>query len=253
MSTSPAERNITLSIVSHGQNALVNALLEDVKRVCADKVALVLTENVPDPVPLSIAGLPCPAEVIKNETAKGFGANHNAAFRRSATPWFCVCNPDIRLPADPFPRLLEALADPRVAAAGPLVRSPEGRIEDSARRFPTLGSLAKKLFVDRREPDYPTDRGAIEVDWVAGMFMLFRSEIFRAAGGFDERYFLYYEDVDLCGRLRKHAGAVVYAPRAEVIHNARRSSRRSMMHALWHARSLMRYLSRRSAFARNQS
>jgi GT2 family glycosyltransferase len=238
------ERSITLSVVSHRQNALVNQLLEDLRRVCADRVALVLTQNVPDPVPLATAGLSCPLEVIASERVKGFGANHNAAFGRCATPYFCVCNPDIRLPSDPFAPLLQALDDARVAVAGPLVRSPAGRVEDSARRFPTAASLLKKLFVDRREPDYPTDRGALDVDWVAGMFMLFRSDAYRALGGFDEGYFLYYEDVDICRRLWAASSRVVFQPRAEVTHDARRASRRDPAHAMHHVMSALRFLSR---------
>jgi len=242
MTTSPPERNVTLSIVSHRQNVLVNKLLEDVNHVCADRVALMLTQNVPDLVPLATADLLCPVEVVANDSGKGFGANHNAAFKRCRTPWFCVCNPDIRLPADPFPPLLEALADPRVAVAGPLVRGPEGRVEDSARRFPTLGSLAKKLFLDRREPDYPADRGPLEVDWVAGMFMLFRSDTYRAVDGFDEAYFLYYEDVDICRRVHRAGRRVTYDPRAEVIHQARRASRRDLRLTRIHLSSMLRFL-----------
>jgi hypothetical protein len=239
------EREVTLSVVSHGQNALVNQLLEDVQRVCDDRVAVVLTQNVPDPVPLAAANLSCPAEIILNRERKGFGANHNAAFQRCRTPYFCVCNPDIRLRTDPFPALLQSLADPRVAAAGPLVRSPEGGIEDSARRFPTAATLVRKLFVERRVPDYPTDRGALEVDWTAGMFMLFRSDAYRALGGFDEAYFLYYEDVDICHRLRSSGSSVVFEPSAEVIHGAQRASRRDPRLALHHLASGFRFLWRR--------
>jgi len=235
------QRDITLSVVSHAQNALVNRLLEDVGRVCADRVAIVLTENIPDREEFATARLSCPVEVVVNAERKGFGANHNAAFARCRTPYFCVCNPDVRLPADPFPALVQALADPRVAVAGPLVRSPEGRIEDSARRFPTAWSLLKKLFVDRREPDYPTDRGPQEVDWVAGMFMLFRADAFRAAGGFDEAYFLYYEDVDICRRLAKAGKRVLFEPRTEVVHDARRRSRRDPTHTMHHLASAMRF------------
>ena len=194
------ERNVTLSVVSHGQNALVNQLLEDIQRHCADRVTLTLTLNIADPVPFAAADLACPVEVIVNPRPRGFGANHNAAFAQCRTPFFCVANPDIRLPADPFPALLPALADSGVAVAGPLVRSPDGRIEDSARRFPTVASLLRKFLVDRREPDYPTDRGPLRVDWLAGMFMLFRGDAYRAVGGYDEAYFLYYEDADLCHR-----------------------------------------------------
>jgi GT2 family glycosyltransferase len=236
--TVPA-RDVTVSVVSHGQNALVNQLLGDVQRVCADRVVLVVTENIRDRVALSTA---LPFERIVNERTKGFGANHNAAFQRCRTPYFCVLNPDIRLPADPFRPLLEALAGERVAVAAPLVRNPAGGIEDSARRFPTAASLLKKAFVDRRQPDYPTDRGTQDVDWVAGMFMLFRAEAYRAARGFDEAYFMYYEDVDLCRRLRAAGESVRYVPAAEAVHDARRASRRDARLAMQHLMSIFRFL-----------
>jgi len=237
---------ITLSVVSHGQNALVNSLLQDVQRVCAGRVTLVVTENAPDSAPLATGSLSCPIELIVNDAVKGFGANHNVAFRRCRTPYFCVCNPDVRLPDDPFPALLAALADSRAAVAGPLVCSPEGGVEDSARRFPTPWSLLKKAFADRRRPDYPTDRGALEVDWIAGMFMLFRSEAFRAVGGFDEAYFMYYEDVDICRRLNAAQWRVLYEPRAAIVHQARRRSRRDPLHARHHLASALRFLLRRN-------
>ena len=235
------ERDITLSVVSHRQNALVNRLLEDLQRACADRIALVLTQNVPDPVPLATAGLSCPVEVISNERVKGFGANHNAAFARCRTPYYCVANPDIRLGADPFPPLLACLADNGNGAAGPLVRNPAGAAEDSARRFPTPGNLLRKALGGRAAPDYPSDRGPQEVDWIGGMFMLLRSETLRAVGGFDESYFLYYEDVDLCRRMRAAGKAIMYQPAAEVIHDARRGSRRQPRLALHHLKSALRY------------
>ena len=238
------ERDITLSVVSHAQNALVNQLLEDIGRRCADRIALVLTENVPDPTPLAVGALTCPVERIANDRVKGFGANHNAAFKHCRTPWFCVVNPDIRLPADPFPSLVAALEKLRAGVAGPRVRNPDGGAEDSARRYPTATSLLKKIFREKREPDYSVDRGALEVDWVAGMFMLFRASAFRSVGGFDEGYFLYYEDVDLCHRLRAGGSGVVFEPRAEVVHDARRASRRNPRLAMHHLRGALRFLSR---------
>src|SRR5260221_6896786 len=106
-----SSRTITLSVVSHRQNALVNQLLADVERYCAARATLIITENVRDPVELETKGASCPAQVIVNERVKGFGANHNAAFVRCKTPYFCVVNPDIRLPEDPFAPLLKALSD----------------------------------------------------------------------------------------------------------------------------------------------
>ena len=240
-------RDITLSVVSHAQNALTNQLLGDIARRCAERVRLVLVENVADPVRLATARVPFPLEVITNARVKGFGANHNAAFAHCRTPYFCVMNPDLRLPADPFEGLLAVMEDARVAVAAPLVRSPGGAVEDSARRFPSAGSLLAKLF--RSGPpiaEYAVDGGPLEVDWVAGMCMLFRAEDYRRLGGFDEAYFLYYEDVDICWRLKKQGRKVVYQPAAEIVHDARRASRRDPRLARHHLRGMARFLLRRA-------
>mgnify|MGYP001601910621 CR=1 FL=1 len=235
---------VTVSVVSHRQNTLVNGLLDDLGQSCGEDIAVVLTQNVPDPVPFAADKLAFSSEVIANGNPKGFGTNHNAAFARCRTPFFCVANPDIRLRSNPFPALLESLREDRVGAAGPAVRNPSGALEDSARRFPTAASLLQKLIVRSSGPDYPVDQGPIEVDWVAGMFMVFRSEVFRAVGGFDEAYFLYYEDVDLCRRLHATGKSVLYNPKAEVVHDARRASRRDLALMRHHAASMLRFLLR---------
>jgi N-acetylglucosaminyl-diphospho-decaprenol L-rhamnosyltransferase len=235
---------ITLSIVSHKQNALALLLLNDVARYCAPDVAIVLTENVADAVSLETGNWPNPLTLIRNERVKGFAANHNAAFQHCSSAYFCVANPDVRLTGDPFPLLVESLARDEASVAGPLVRNPTGVIEDSARHFPNIGSLLKKAIREPTGPDYPTDRGPLEVDWIAGMFMMFDSESYRRIGGFDEGYFLYYEDVDICRRLHNAGRSVIYDPRAAIVHDARRGSRRSARLALHHAASVYRFLSR---------
>jgi N-acetylglucosaminyl-diphospho-decaprenol L-rhamnosyltransferase len=233
---------ITVSVVSHGQNALVNPLLSDLARYCHGELKLILTENIADSSYALEIPAGTPVERIVNPTPKGFGANHNAAFARCRTELFCVANPDIRLASDPFKQLTTTLIERRAGVVGPLVRSEHGSVEDSARRYPTLASLAQKALTQDITLDYAADRGALDVDWIAGMFMLFRSETFRAVDGFDERYFLYYEDVDLCRRLRKAGWPVIYEPAASVIHAARRASRRHPRLALTHIVSAIRFL-----------
>jgi N-acetylglucosaminyl-diphospho-decaprenol L-rhamnosyltransferase len=237
-------QGITLSIVSHGQNALALHLLSDIARWCNSDVEIVLTENVVDSVPLDKGSRPQRITLIRNDRVKGFAANHNAAFRHCTSAYYCVANPDVRLVEDPFPPLLDSLASDKVSVAGPLVRNPAGLIEDSARRFPSVGSLLGKAMGGSSGPDYPTDRGPLNVDWVAGMFMLFDSESYRRIGGFDEGYFLYYEDVDICRRLRNAGRSIIYDPRSAIIHDARRGSRRNARLALHHAASVYRFLSR---------
>jgi len=183
---------------------------------------------------------------VQNIAPKGFGANHNAAFGRRRGRYFCVANPDLRVSANPFPALVARLADSRTGVVAPVVESPEGRVEDSARRFPTARNLLLKGLrkLARRPPmlDYGVPTAAFDADWVGGMFMLFRAETFAQLGGFDERYRLYYEDVELCARARLAGLRVVVEPAARVIHAARRASHRRLRYAWWHARSLARWL-----------
>ena len=232
---------ITVSVVSHRQNALVNQLLSDLQLHCRTPLKLLLTQNVADEVPLIGAEI----QIITNQSPKGFGANHNAAFHHCEGDIYCVVNPDIRLDSDPFPVLQHTLHDAAVGVVGPLVRDPSGNVEDSARHFPNASSLARKLFRRQRGPDYPPRGAPAPVDWVAGMFMAFRSDAFRAVGGFDERFFLYYEDVDICRRLRARGLATLYCPSVSVIHDARRASRRNLGLMAIHAASAARYLARR--------
>jgi len=236
-----SEPRIVISVVSHGQADLVKNLLTDIGALCDGNIRIVLTLNVPEVPSLDPKGYRYPIEMIMNERPRGFGTNHNSAFRRVPGDYFCVVNPDIRFTADPFRPLLECLQDTDAALAGPLVISPQGSIEDSARRFPTPFRIARKLFLTRPNLDYKFADRPLSPDWIGGMFMFFRSVAFQELGGFDERYFLYYEDVDLCARLRLSGQEVVICPRAAVIHAARRESRRNLKYLKWHISSMLRF------------
>jgi len=230
---------ITVSVVSHAQATLVGDLLADLARLAREGLDVVLTLNVPEEALVSPPGLAI--ETIRNTSPKGFGANHNAAFRRAKGELFCVVNPDIRVDADPFDVLAGELKNSTVGVAAPLVVGASGDPEDSARRFPTLASLGAKLFRRAPRADYPSGLKPFSPDWVAGMFMVFRREVFASIGGFDERYFLYYEDVDLCRRLRRNGYDVRLVPAATVIHFARRESHRRLRHLRWHLASMTRF------------
>lgn len=231
---------ITVSVVSHGQRELVDALLADLAR-CPEVARVVLTHNIPEPafvVPESLAGR---VDVLFNATPKGFGANHNAALLAARSDYVCILNPDIRFTQSPFPALLDCLRATAASLVAPRVLSPVGAMEDSARYFPTPGRLVRKALWGA-EGRFPLNESApCEPDWVAGMCMVLRAEAFQACGGFDEGYFLYYEDVDLCARLRASGHALAWCPKAAVIHDARRASRRKLRYMLWHARGMLRF------------
>jgi hypothetical protein len=232
---------ISVSIVSHRQGALVRDLLADLDAHGSDAMEVLLTVNVPEPLPFDPATFRLPLRVLSNRAPKGFGANHNAAFRESRGELFGVLNPDIRLRGDPFGPLAKRLRDPAIGVAAPLVRNPAGGIEDSARRMPTPWSILRKALFGRRGPDYRIGSEDLYPEWVAGMFMLFRHETYAAIGGFDERYFLYYEDVDLCTRLALAGKRIVYCPAVEVVHDAQRESHRDLGYLRVHLASMLRF------------
>jgi N-acetylglucosaminyl-diphospho-decaprenol L-rhamnosyltransferase len=242
---------VSISIVSHGQAALVDALLRDLAEHVATPIELLLTVNIPEAATPDLSRLPFPARAVHNAKPRGFGANHNAAFRESHGEFFCVVNPDIRLESDPFPALLSCLLRPDAGLTAPRIHSPRGAVEDNARRFPTVWTILRKALGGALEIDYPvTGTDPVVADWVAGMFMLFPRNVFEEIGGFDERYFLYYEDVDLCARLGARGRRVLLCQAATVIHDARRQSRRSLRYLRWHFASMIRFFLTRYARAR---
>lgn len=237
-----SEPLVSVSVVSHRQAALVHDLLRDVGRVVAVPLEILVTVNVPETPPLKVQDFTLPIRILENSVPRGFGANHNAAFRHARGRYFCIVNPDIRLNRDPLPALTTCLDDARVGVVGPVVRNARGELETSFRRFPTpLFILRKALLGPPPGIDYPLDAQPLAPDWIGGMFMTFRRETFAEIGGFDERYFLYYEDVDICARLRARGYDIRVLPSTEVLHEARRDSHRRLRYLGWHLRSMLRF------------
>jgi hypothetical protein len=142
--------------------------------------------------------------------------------------------------------MLEALADPEIGACGPLVVGRDGSLEDSARRFPTFGRLFLRKLLRQSDPDYAISKDKQPVDWLAGMFLLFRHDVYRAINGFDDRYFMYMEDVEICRFLRRRGFKVIWVTSVSVLHDAARASRGSTRHMWWHVTSMLRYFFTRS-------
>lgn len=229
---------LSVSIVSHSHGAMVVSLVQSLLEF--EQVdEILVTLNVPESFP-EIGD--SRVRVFKNSCAKGFGANHNAAFKASSGDFFCVLNPDIVLSTNPFPLLIDVLDKAVIGVVAPIVVDGKGVPEDSVRDFLTPLSLIKRILgITCRHHSTRRRIATNNPDWVAGMFMLFRSEAYSQVSGFDERYFMYCEDADICTRLWNQSLGVSLCPSVSVIHNAQRASRRNLKHLIWHITSMSRY------------
>jgi len=160
-----------------------------------------------------------------SERNLGYGAGQNLLASRNASPLVCFVNPDVVIAQrDVFSLLIAALEDPAVAVAGPLLRTPAGEPQ----RFDhgELHGLRAAIANGAGYAHWRPRSQRAEVAWVSGAFMLVRRAAFERAGGFDENFFLYKEEEDLCLRIRQAGGRVLYVPQAEVRHVGSVATRR---------------------------
>jgi len=187
----------------------------------------------------------------------GYAGAANLGIARTTADVVAVCNPDVHVSPGTAAAMLRRLADePDLGAVGPMIREVDGSHYPSARSVPSVGDavghgllgLVKRdnRFTRRyRELDAdPTQ--ARDVDWVSGAAIWLRRGAVDAIGGWDDGYFMYVEDVDLCWRLRRAGWRVAYEPEGEVTHvHGASTARRPYRMIAEHNRSLLRFAGKR--------
>jgi GT2 family glycosyltransferase len=179
--------------------------------------------------------------LVRNSTNVGFGRGVNQGLREIGAPYVLVMNPDCRLVAGAVTTLRAELdRHDKCAIVGPRILNPDGSVQGSARGDPDMltGLFGRTTLLRRHLPFLPVARRNVvvdeairsaepstPVDWLSGACMLARREALDAVNGFDDRYFLYWEDADLCRRLRARGYHVRYVPGASAIHRVGQSSR----------------------------
>lgn len=173
---------------------------------------------------------------IDNKANIGMGAGNNVGLRRATGRYLVIMNPDTLVFENSFQKLFEYLEKNRSAGVvGPKQLNPDKSVQNSCYRWPGVltpfyrRTLLKKSRLARKELDrylmadfdHNHER---EVDWLLGSFLFCRRTALQAVGFFDERYFLYFEDTDLCREFREKKWEVIYYPKVSIIHNHRRQS-----------------------------
>ena len=191
--------------------------------------------------------------LVQNRDNRGFASAANQGIRASSARFVFLMNPDAEISAG----TLSAEDRPTAGAIGPLVREPDGSIYPSARRIPSIAEAVGHAFLHPFDPDNRFSRAYTmadwdraserEVSWVSGSCVLLRRAALDEVGSFDEGYFMYAEDADLCTRMRAAGWTVVFTPELEVTHARGVSTGNSKRMIREHSRSIYRYFSKHHA------
>lgn len=193
-------------------------------------------------------------EVLHGHGNLGYGRANNLVLGRLDSDFHLVMNPDVELDRDAIAEAIAAMdADPSVGIVAPHVRGSVGEVQYLCKRYPSVWVLFLRGFApafvraafaksldDYEMRDLPSDRPFAPVPLASGCFMLVRSPQFARLGGFDPRFFMYFEDYDLSLRVGRES-KVAYVPQARIVHHGGEASRKGLRHVLWFLASARRF------------
>ncbi len=212
----------TLASIAAGQGELtIQTIVVD--SGSQDGSVAMVADEFPD-----VTLIACPENV-------GFARGNNIGFAEAGGRYVLLLNPDTVVVGDALTVMVDRLRqDTSIGALGPQLLNPDGTVQSSRRRFPTVATgLFESTWLEGVAPsgvldryymaDRPDDR-ATEVDWVTGAAIMVPREVIQDVGGLDEGYFMYSEELDWCRRIKEAGWQIVYEPAAQVVHYVGQSS-----------------------------
>jgi N-acetylglucosaminyl-diphospho-decaprenol L-rhamnosyltransferase len=227
------EIDVAIVIVTYNSAPVITDLLDSLPGALGSiraQVVVVDNGSADETTEIVAARSDC---VLVRSTNLGYSAGINNGVRAAAhTDTILILNPDVVMGPDSVAPLMAALADPTVGISTPQMRDPDGSLQHSLRREPTilrtlgLSRLGSARFSENIDDDAAYSRPQ-RVDWAAGAVLMFTRRCYDAVGGWDESYFLYSEETDFCLTARDHGLATAYVPDAWAVHIGAQSSQRS--------------------------
>lgn len=250
--------DVAIVTVSYHSDGVLPAMLDSIPVAVAEPYEVVVVDNASDPaLEATVAGRPSVRRFDPGANL-GYGGAVNAARPLLGDPeWILVVNPDVVFEPGSIDALLASgRRRPDAGTLGPLIVGSDGTPYPSARKLPSLRTgVGHALFVrfwpenpwtaSYREDDAPASQSR-DVGWLSGACLLVRREAFDAISGFDDGFFMYFEDVDLGRRLGLAGWRNVFEPSARISHSGAHSTAKESAHMLdAHHRSAYRYLAKR--------
>lgn len=240
-----------ISVISHNHDAMIinSNTLSKLTRIST----IILKCNTPASSQLKHYANKNGINIIDSDYKIGFGENNNKVFDYASTTLglnnndlFLVLNPDVIIESDTLEKLVSFVQKSNNDIFTlKLFRDKDKKIIDnSVKSFPGLLSPLGAIIIKNRSKKYnskPT-KEPIKIDWAAGSFLLFKAKAYKMLAGFDERFFMYFEDVDICKRAKKAGHSIVYLPQLEAIHLGAYENRNIFSkNFLWYLKSYFQY------------
>ena len=234
---------ISASIVIYNESK--ETLLKIIKSFMALKYPkeLVIVDNSPSKTLESFCqGFDGVKYIFSGENL-GFGTGHNLAFKNlnESSDIHMIINPDTYFEAEEIERFLATVyTSEDISLATPLVCNEDGSTQNTVRELPSpLGLIKRKLNLEQGEIKV-TINSLQEIPFAHGCFMIFKTDVFQKLGGFDERFFMYMEDVDIFIRAKQY-GKTVIDTHYKIYHEYRKGSSKNMKLFVWHTVSAIKF------------
>jgi len=247
-------------IVNYNSTKYAIKCIESIYRIKGRRsVNIVIIDNCSEDLPNIIKQKYPDTKYVANRANLGFAKAANIGMNLTSAEFVLLLNPDAILMDGFFDSIYDySLNNKRVAISGPLIYEQNGSVQGSARKFPSVltsifgrkspltklfpnNAFTKKEFICFNS----NGKDPMDADWLSGACMLIRREAFVAVGGFDEKFFLYWEDADLCKRLKVLGWRIVYYPKAAIMHFVGKSSNTQPVVSICHFHnSCFRYFTR---------
>ena len=251
-------RGLTISLVALNQRRDLERLLPTLMPAAekAGAEVLLVDNRSADGTKEFLAANYPSVNVVYNPEMTGYGGNHNLNLKRSSGRYFVIMNSDMTVTPGMFTALNDFMdSSPDAGAVCPKILNPDGSIQGHNKLYPTVWDLFLRRFMpgpfqkyfkrrmdayEMRDKDYDS---IYEVPAMSGCFMFCRTELLKELGGFDEGYFLYFEDYDLARRIQRTHRTVCF-PGAEATHYWARASHLKFRYMLYFFRSAFRYFNK---------
>ncbi len=211
---------LSIIIINYrSERYLTGCIASIYKRLSGQKIEIILVNN--DPAEKLDHFLVHPeVKLIDVGDNLGFGAANNIGVKKASGKYIFFLNPDTKIASGNFEKMLEKMeADNEIGAIGPRLLTEDGKTQWwCAGKEISLEQLIKNNLGIIESKKIWESRNEILTDWVSGAAMLVRKDVFEKVRGFDENFFMYFEDQDLCRKIRKNGHKVMFYPQEEVLH-----------------------------------